>query len=92
MDERERLNKITESVIASTMQVHSALGPGLLEPAYEACLAYELQERGFQVEQQKLLSLVYKQLRVEGAYRIYLLVENTVIVEIKAVETLLPIH
>lgn len=69
-----------------------SLGPGLLELAYEACLVYELSERGLRVEQQKPLPLAYKQVHLDCGYRLDLLVEGQVVVEIKSVERLLPIH
>jgi GxxExxY protein len=72
--------------------VHKALGPGLLESAYEACMAYELVEKGLKIEQQKPLPLVYKQVQLDCGYRMDLFVEEKVIVEIKAVDQLLPIH
>ena len=90
--ERERLNGITERIIGAAIQVHRALGPGLLESAYEACLAFELGARGMSVEQQKPLPVVYQGVKLECGYRIDLLVEGAVIVEIKSVESLAPIH
>lgn len=90
--ERDRLNGITKSIIGASIQVHRALGPGLLESAYEACLAYELGKRGMRVEQQKPLPLVYEEVKLECGYRIDLLVEGAVIVEIKSVDRLAPIH
>lgn len=92
MKDRERLNEITESIIGAAIVVHRALGPGLLESAYEACLAFELVERGLGVEQQKPLPLVYKAVKLECGYRLDLLVEGAVIVEVKAVNDLTPIH
>jgi len=92
MEERERLNEITERIIGAAIAVHRALGPGLLESAYEACLVFELAERGLSVEQQKPLPLVYKGVKVECGYRLDLLVEGAVIVEVKAVDELAPIH
>ena len=89
---RERLNQITDAIIGSAIAVHRVLGPGLLESTYEACLVYELNKRGLSVEQQKALPLVYESVRLDCGYRIDLLVEGCVIVEIKAVESLLPIH
>lgn len=68
------------------------MGPGLLESAYEACLAFELAQRGLKVEQQKPLPLVYKQVELDCGYRLDLFVEDSVIVEIKAVDQLAPIH
>ena len=89
---KEELNEITEQVIASAIAVHRVLGPGLLESAYEACLAYELAERGLAVERQKGLPVTYRGVKVDCGYRIDLLVEGRVVVELKAVETLDPIH
>jgi GxxExxY protein len=92
MSEREELNRITEAIIGSAIRVHKALGPGLLESAYETCTAYELVDKGLRIEQQKPLPLVYKQVRLDCGYRVDLFVEEKVIVEIKAVDQLLPIH
>ena len=89
---QERLNEITERVIAAAIAVHRALGPGLLESAYEACLAYELAEGGLAVERQKALPVTYRSVKVDCGYRIDLLVEGLVIVELKAVQRLDPIH
>jgi GxxExxY protein len=90
--EKEELNRITQAIIGAAIEAHKHLGPGLLESAYEACAAFELIERGLQVEQQKPLPLVYKDVRLDCGYRLDLLVEGKVIVEIKAVDNLLPIH
>ena len=90
--ERERLFALTGRIIAVGMKVHRALGPGLLESAYEACLAYELAERGMHVERQKPLPLTYCGVELECGYRLDLLVERAVIVELKAVDQLEPIH
>jgi GxxExxY protein len=92
MREKERLYKITEAIIGGAIQVHRVLGPGLLESAYEACLAFELTKRGFSIEQQKPLPLVYEQVKLDCGYRIDLLVQGAVVVEIKSVESLAPIH
>jgi GxxExxY protein len=92
LGEEERFNRITEQIIGAAIEVHRALGPGLLESAYEACLAFELVERGLQVERQKPLPLVYKQVELDCGYRLDLFVEDSVIVEIKAVDQLAPIH
>jgi len=90
--EQERLTRITDSVIGAAMKVHTVLGPGLLESAYEACLAHELVKRHLRVEQQKPLPVVYEAVRLDCAYRLDMLVESAMIVEIKAVETLARIH
>lgn len=92
MTEKERLNRITESIIGAAIEVHRALGPGLLESAYETCLAFELVERGLKVEQQKPLPVVYREVKLDCGYRLDLLVEEAVIVEVKAVDRLAPIH
>jgi len=92
MTERERLNGITEEIIGAAIQVHRVLGPGLLESAYEACLAFELGRRGLNVEQQKPLPLIYERVKLECGYRIDLLAEGSVVVEIKPVDALAPIH
>ena len=92
MSEFDEINKITEAIIGAAIEVHRTLGPGLLESAYEACLVFELSERGFQVEQQKSLPVMYKGMRVDAGYRLDLLVNDTVIVEIKAIDKLAPIH
>jgi GxxExxY protein len=86
------INAITEAIIGAAMKVHSALGPGLLESAYEACLAHELRKAGFDVRSQVELPVVYDGVRVDLGYRIDLLVNDTVIVELKCVEKIAPIH
>ncbi|MBW1791756.1 MAG: GxxExxY protein [Deltaproteobacteria bacterium] len=89
----KEINAITESVIGAAIAVHRELGPGLLESAYEACLAYELLvERRLAVERQKALPVVYRGVNVDCGYRIDLLVERKVIIELKAVARLVPIH
>ena len=88
----KELNRITESVIGAAMAVHRELGPGLLESAYEACLAFELVERGLTAERQKALPVKYRGVKVDCGYRIDLLAEGKVIIELKAVERLEPIH
>ncbi|MHB1414544.1 MAG: GxxExxY protein [Chloroflexota bacterium] len=86
------LNQLTEAIIGAAIDVHRELGPGLLESTYEACLTYELRQRGLRVEQQKALPVVYREMRLECGYRVDLIVEGLVIVEIKAVDALAPIH
>jgi len=88
----DQLNAITEQIIGAAMDVHRAIGPGLLESAYEACLAFELRERGHRVEQQKPLPVVYKQVKLDCGYRLDMVVNDLVIVEIKAVERLTSVH
>lgn len=84
--------KITEAIIGSAIEVHKALGPGLLESAYEECLCYELRLRGISYQRQVDLPVIYKDVRLDCGYRLDLVVEATVIVELKAVEKILPIH
>lgn len=85
-------NRITEQIIGAAMEVHRALGPGLLESAYEQCLARELALRSIRFERQIALPIEYKGLKLDCGYRLDLLVENSVVVEIKAIEKILPIH
>ena len=89
---REQLNTLTESIIRAALEVHRELGPGLLENAYQACLTFELLNRGFSLERQKPLPVVYKDQRVDCGYRLDLVVEGLVIVEIKAIERLERVH
>lgn len=86
------INKITEKIIGAAIEVHKTLGPGLLESAYEQCLRHELEIHGLKVERQVPVPVIYKDLLLEYGYRLDLLVENTVIVEIKSVELLNPVH
>jgi GxxExxY protein len=88
----DELNEISGQVIGAAIEVHRELGPGLLESAYEACLRHELQRRGVRVDRQVPVPVSYKGLHLECGYRLDLLVEDQVIVELKAVESLLPIH
>ena len=88
----KKINTITETIIGSAISVHRELGPGLLESAYEACLAYEIAKSGLSVERQKELPVKYRNVKLDCGYRIDLLVENKVIVEIKAIDKLAPIH
>jgi GxxExxY protein len=89
---KQELEKITRAVIGAAIAVHKELGPGLLESTYEACLAYQLADDGWRVEQQKALPVKYRGVHLECGYRIDLLIENKVVIEIKAVESLKPIH
>ena len=92
MKDEQRLNKITETIIGVAIDIHKALGPGLLESAYEACMVYDLIQSGLKLEQQKPLPVIYREVKLECGYRLDLMIENEVIVEIKSVEKLLPIH
>lgn len=86
------LNELTRQIIGAAIEVHRHLGPGLLESAYETCLAYELEQLGLSVERQKGLPLIYKEIRLDQGYRIDLLVEEKVVVEIKVVDKITSIH
>ena len=88
----DEINRVTGEIIDAAIAVHRELGPGLLESAYESCLAFELCDRGLRVEHQVELPVMYRGHRVEAGYRLDLLVEKLVIVELKAVESLTPIH
>jgi GxxExxY protein len=92
MEEGDELDRITDAVIGAAIDVHRAIGPGLLESAYTSCLAFELAEKGLKVEAEKPLPLIYREVRLDCGYRLDLLVEARVIVEVKAVENLLPVH
>ena len=86
------LNQITEKVIGAAMKVHSALGPGLLESAYQACLFRELEKQGLAVLSEVVLPVVYDGETIDVGYRMDLLVEDQVVLELKAVDQVLPIH
>lgn len=86
------INDLTQIILNCSYKVHTALGPGLLESAYEECLFYELNLLGIAVEKQKALPLIYKEVRLDSGYRLDLLVENRVVVEIKSVEILHDVH
>jgi len=88
----EPLNALTESIIGAALEVHRELGPGLLENAYQICLAVELSACGLSIERQKPLPVIYKNQRVDCGYRLDFLVEGAVVVEIKAVERLERVH
>ena len=85
-------SELTGEIIACAMEVHSQLGPGLMESSYEECLYYELLQAGFKVERQKAMPLVYKEVTMEIGYRVDLLVEDKVIVELKTVEAFENVH
>jgi GxxExxY protein len=83
---------LTAEVIGAAIEVHRSLGPGLFEAVYDECLAWELGERGFTLHRQVLIPVTYKGARLEASYRIDLLVEGELVVEVKAVERMLPVH
>jgi len=89
---QEALNELSGRAIGGAIQVHKTLGPGLLESAYEECLYYELNKRGLFVEKQKSLPLIYEEVKLECGYRVDLLVENKLIIELKSVEALNDVH
>ncbi len=87
----ETLNLISYDIIGAAYKVHSALGPGLLESTYEACLEYELIKMGYKVERQKPLPVIYDAIELDAGYRIDLLIEDSVIVELKSVNEMNPL-
>jgi GxxExxY protein len=86
------INEITGKIIKCAIEVHRSLGPGLLESAYEECLSHELIESGLQIKRQQPTPIVYKDIRLDCGYRIDILVENLVVVELKVVEAINPVH
>jgi GxxExxY protein len=91
-NERDRLNRLSNVIIGAALRVHRELGPGMLESAYEACLLFELTELGLRVEREKPLPLVYRGRRLDCGYRIDLLVEDAIVIEVKAIERLDRVH
>ena len=89
---RQRANELSNIIIGAAIEVHRELGPGLLESAYRDCLEYELKQRGVYVEREVFQPVTYKGIRLDCGYRLDLFVENLVIIEIKTVESLQPIH
>ncbi len=86
------VEEIFKKILDCSFQVHSALGPGLLESAYTECLFYELANKGIKAEKQKALPLIYREVKLEAGYRIDLFVENCIVIEIKSVDALAEIH
>ncbi len=86
------LNEITRRIIGCAIEVHKSLGPGLLESAYEECLSYELIKNGLNIKRQQPTPVVYKDIKLECGYRIDILVENSVVVELKVVDEFNPVH
>ncbi len=87
-----RTDEVSKAIVDSAIKVHTALGPGLLESVYEACLSYEIKSRGFKIENQVCLPVIYEGITVDSGLRLDLLVDSCVIVEIKAVENLIPLY
>jgi len=85
-------NELSNKIIGAAIELHKVLGPGLLESAYENALAYELNNLGLNLKQQVPMPFVYKEIKLDAGYRLDLLIENKVIIEIKSVETLAPVH
>ena len=85
-------NEVGDALLGAAMKVHSALGPGLLESAYETCLVHEVGQRGLNVRRQVVLPLIYDGIKLDAGYRLDLLINDQVIVELKSVEKFLPIH
>jgi GxxExxY protein len=92
MKGRDELNEISGRIIEFAIKVHSTLGPGMLEGAYEICLMHELIQNGLQARSQVTLPIIYDGIKLDAGYRIDLLVENSIIVELKAIERLHPVH
>jgi GxxExxY protein len=90
--EKEDTNSLTGKIIGAAIEIHRSLGPGLLESAYEACLIYELRYRKLRVEPQKAMPVFYKDVYLDCGYRVDVIVEGQVIVEVKSVGSLAPIH
>jgi len=91
-DYRDRLNRLSHEIIGAALDVHREVGPGMLESAYEACLAFELSRRGLAFEQQKPLPLAYKGIRLACGFRLDFLVEKVIVLEVKAVGNVERIH
>lgn len=85
-------NEITQKIIGCAIEVHKTLGPGLLESAYEECLAFELKKAGFSIRRQQPTPVVYKEVKLECGYRIDILVENSIVLELKVVDEFNPVH
>jgi len=86
------LNKISYDIIGCAFKIHSALGPGLLESTYEACLAYELNYAGYKVSVQKPLPVIYKNVKLDIGYRVDLMINDAVLVELKSVDAINDVH
>jgi GxxExxY protein len=86
------INEITGSIIGCAIEVHKHLGPGLLESAYTECLVYELRNSGLKVETQKPIPIIYKTIKLAYGYRADVLVENSVLIELKSVDVIMPVH
>jgi len=85
-------NELSYKIVGVALKLHKNIGPGLLESAYENALAYDLREMGLQVKQQVAMPFIYKEMRMDVGYRIDLLIENSLIIEVKSIEGLAPVH
>ncbi len=83
---------LSKDVLGAAIEVHKHLGPGLLESAYEECLSYELTQRGYKIERQKPIPVVYKEIKLECGYRVDILVEDKIVLELKSVDCFNPVH
>jgi GxxExxY protein len=86
------INDITREIIGCAIEVHKSLGPGLLESAYEECLAFEMTKKGLSIKRQQPTPVIYKEIKLECGYRIDILVENCIVIELKVVDAIIPIH
>ena len=86
------VNEISKLIIGFAIEVHKKLGPGLLESAYQECLYYELKKAGLKIEKEKPMPIIYKEVKLDHGYRIDLLVEDNVVIELKSVEALTDVH
>lgn len=89
---KKEITQMSYDIVGCAIKVHKELGPGLLESVYEKCLKYELQKNGFEVKQQILVPVIYDEIEMEVDLRVDLLVNETVIIELKAIENILPVH
>jgi len=87
-----QLNQLSGSIIGAAIEVHRILGPGLLESAYEECLSHELTSRGLSIDRQKPVPIIFKNIKLDCGYRIDILVERQVVLELKSVDALIPVH
>ncbi len=92
MHREENINNLTKTIIGAAIEVHKTLGPGLLESAYQNCLFHELTQQGLQVKKEIALPIIYKDIRLDHGYRIDLLVEDNIVLELKTVEYLTEVH
>ncbi len=91
-NERDRLNRLSNVIIGAALRVHSELGPGMLESAYEECTLFELTDEGLHVERQKPLPLIYRGHRLDCGYRVDMIVEDAIVIEVKAIARLEKVH